>query len=296
MHGDRGKARLDGEEAPDAEGGPAGGRSRSFTSRDAEARGAAADGPARPKRRMSRRYSHHRNESAPDFFDDLDVLNTLMPKADAPEDEGGASHRRTRSKDRSPAASAVFTTTTGAVPLRQPTSDVKGARPLHLRRRSGSSDDWETGLKQALNLEVNKFKSEETISKMKTKYRRALQPRGMLKVPGSPAMRTSTVNASQSRLLSQHSGKKPGGDAADGRHAGASNPGDSGEAHHHIKPRSLDMDALVAGRDSEDPRGDPNATSRSDSALGGGYRRALHHQRAGSRDDKAPRSRRQRRT
>lgn len=301
MQADKGKRKVDGVDA-----GLTQPRSRSFTSQSMETRDSSGrdslggtpsekGGPlgqkttgktmARPKRRMSRRYSHHRNESAPDFFDDLDVLNTLMPMTDTGEgDVDGSLHRRTRSKDRSPASSAVFTTTTGAsgerpVPLRQPSSDFKGTRPLHMRRRSGSSDDWEIGLKQALNLEVTRFKSEENMTKMKTKYRRALQPRGMLKVPGSPAMRTSTVN--MNRVASQHSNKKP-----DAEKQAGSNPHESSEMH-YIKPKSLDMDALAAGRDGDEFRKElmNNDTSRSESAAGN-YRGA-HHYRAGSTDAKS---------
>lgn len=157
----------------------------------------------RPKRRMSRRYSmHQRNESAPDFFNDIDADD--LKKAFAIDvDDAGASGSNDRRQ--SPAASAVFSID-GTNPVPKPASEVRVKRTQHSRRRSESSDEWEIGLRNALNLEVSKFKSEENKKKMKATYKRALMPRGMLKV------RTRHDD----RVCPVHAG---GGGAAPARHS-----------------------------------------------------------------------------
>ena len=148
----------------------------------------------RPRRRMSRRYSsHQRNESAPDFLDDIDAADIQLAfpvekTAGTAEDvqaaaSRGHGHFRGASGSQSPSASAVFTID-GTEPVSKSSSEIRNKRSQHNRRRSESSDEWETGLRQALNVEVSKFKSEENLKKMKTTYKRALMPRGMLKVRG----------------------------------------------------------------------------------------------------------------
>ena len=143
---------------------------------------------------MSRRYSsHQRNESAPDFLDDIDAADIQLAfpvekTAGTAEDvqaaaSRGHGHFRGASGSQSPSASAVFTID-GTEPVSKSSSEIRNKRSQHNRRRSESSDEWETGLRQALNVEVSKFKSEENLKKMKTTYKRALMPRGMLKVRG----------------------------------------------------------------------------------------------------------------
>ena len=117
-----------------------------------------------PRRKMSRRHSfHQRQESAPDFFDDLytqDFRQAAGPSTKDPSFEGRHASTnfdtsaRTKSRD-SPSSSAIFVN----IPNKS-NEDLseQRQRTLHARRKSGTMEDWEFGLKKALNDEMNILK------------------------------------------------------------------------------------------------------------------------------------------
>ena len=205
-----------------------------------------------PSRKMSRRHSfHQRNESAPDFFDDMILTqdfgrvteqandDTSLARNDIATSSRNNNIGRTRSRGDSPSSSAVFVSQYNASTNETPAE--KSQRVLHARRKSGTMEDWELGLKKALNEEVNKFTSGDNLTKMKKTYKRALQPRGMLKIPGSPSMRSSMVklDAKEGRVPSNlNTGKKEDRTTTNPNHSQTT-------PFHNIKPRSLDMDALA---------------------------------------------------